>query len=172
MLSLVFPSIALKIPALHLYCLNKKGILERRWSNSLKSHVLKLLNQGLSTWSLLKPWSWIIFCCGRSVLLIEGCLADSLASTNYLPVMPTPKNVFSYCPMSAKSFLIEEHCFKVWNFKPFTLSEELCLDIQVVEWCLGHKRILPIQLDQTCAHFYLVSAALPEFPLKRPLVMV
>lgn len=62
--------------------------------------------------------------------------------------------------MSAKSFLIEnliENSLKVWTFKPFTLSEELCLGIQGFERCLRYKRILPTQVDQNHAHFYLVS---------------
>lgn len=54
----------------------------------------------------------------------------------------------------------------------FTLLEELCLEILVVEQCLSYKRILPTQVDENNAHFYLVSVALLVFPLKRSLVTV
>lgn len=62
-LSLVFPSIALRILALRLHCLDKKVVLERIWSNSLQIH-LYLLSQGLSTSALLNIWGHIIFVVG------------------------------------------------------------------------------------------------------------
>lgn len=172
MLSLVFPSTALRTPSLHSHCLNKKVILERRCSNSLQTHVLNVLNQGLSTSALWTFWagSFSVAGGGGDVLLLGGCWAASLVLL--FAIIPTPKNGPRDCPMSAKSLLIENLCFKVWTFRPFTLLEGLHLEIQVVEWCLGYERRLPTQLDQNSAHFYLVSVALSAFPLKRPLVMV